>query len=260
MKLHVKGFTIVELVVAATILVILISIWFYSYTQNISDARDSTRNIDLSALGSQLSLYKQQRWAFPFPSDRFNIMNATQIVAIQWKINNNVALTTADSIPLDPEMDIPYVYSVSHNRQEYQISASIENGDYPYSIVVWNYKSVSKNILPTIVTAADQNADLDVSIWNPGRDLFIYNNGVHTLPYDFISGKPYTDGSSFTTLLNDAGKDFFQNTDYRSCEEIYAAAKSITPAWNTDEYQILNTSWVLINLNCSCTMSWCSSV
>jgi len=61
MKINSQGFTLVELVVAATILVILTSIGFYSYTKNISDARDSSRIANLSALSSQLSLYKQQR-------------------------------------------------------------------------------------------------------------------------------------------------------------------------------------------------------
>lgn len=61
MKFQVKAFTLIELVVTATILVILTSIGFYSYTQNISDARDGRRKTDLSALSSQLNLYKKQR-------------------------------------------------------------------------------------------------------------------------------------------------------------------------------------------------------
>jgi hypothetical protein len=51
-------------------------------------------------------------------------------------MDNNVALANADSIPLDPEMDIPYIYSTSDNRQEYQISASMENSDSPFSLLV----------------------------------------------------------------------------------------------------------------------------
>jgi len=51
-------------------------------------------------------------------------------------MDNSVALANADRIPLDPEMDIPYAYSTTDNRQEYQLSASIENSDSPYAIVV----------------------------------------------------------------------------------------------------------------------------
>jgi prepilin-type N-terminal cleavage/methylation domain-containing protein len=56
-----SGFTLIEIVVSATILVILTSIGFYSYTKNIADARDSARVTDISALESQLSLYKRER-------------------------------------------------------------------------------------------------------------------------------------------------------------------------------------------------------
>jgi type II secretory pathway pseudopilin PulG len=74
-KKQTAAFTLIEIVVSATILVILTSIGFYSYTKNISSARDSARLTDLSALESQLSLYKRERGAYPFPGDYFNILN-----------------------------------------------------------------------------------------------------------------------------------------------------------------------------------------
>jgi hypothetical protein len=135
----------------------------------------------------------------------------------------------------------------------------MENSDSPFSLLVWNYKSVARNVLPTIVLALEQTADANISTGNPERDLFIFHNGFHTLPYDFVSWNPYTDGSSFTTLIIDAWDDFRQNTDYRSCEEIYAAAKSITAAGSNNEYQILDNNWVLLNQQCNCIITWCSA-
>lgn len=259
MNKNTRAFTLVELVVAATILVILTSIGFYSYTKNISSARDSARKTDISALSSQLSLYKKQRWAYPHPDSSFNITNKTLIVAKQWSMSQNVALSTAEKIPLDPELKIPYSYSVTANRQEYQIGGSIENSESPQAIIAWSYKSVSKNILPTILLATWSTSNIEISSGNAGRDFFIFNNGFHTLPYDFESGSPYSDGSSFSWILDDAGTNFFQNSDYRSCEEISTAAKHITPDGQSDEYQIRDANGALVNQVCNCSSTGCTA-
>ncbi len=55
------GFTLVEIIVAATILVILTSIGFYAYTNNIADARDGVRKTDIASLESALNLYKREK-------------------------------------------------------------------------------------------------------------------------------------------------------------------------------------------------------
>jgi len=248
------AFTLIELVVAATILVILTSIWFYSYVQNIADARDGVRKTDIASLWSQLSLYKKQRWALPFPGDYFSILNQWWAVAYQWRMNNNVSLSTAEKLPLDPEMEIPYFYSTTINRQEYQIALSLENADDPYALLEWSYKSVAKDVLPTIVLASENTWDLEISSpssTNPARDLFIYDNGFHNIPYDFEDGTPLSDGTDFDTLQLDAWDDFWQNTDFRSCTEIFEAAKWVTPSWDTDTYQILSSTWSLSNTWCT---------
>jgi len=249
-KTKTSWFTLIEIVVSATILVILTSIGFYSYTKNISDARDSARTTDISSLQSQLSLYKRERWAYPFPGDYFNITNGTPIVALQWKMNNKVSLTTADNLPLDPELDIPYVYSTTKNRQEFQISWTMENSDSPFAILAWNYKSISRNTLPNIVIAFDGQSDTDISLWNSERDLFIFDKGIHTLPYDFDTWAPYTDWSSFDTILASSQGDYWQNTDYRSCGEIEIAGKNITASWSQEYYQILSSTWALEDVEC----------
>jgi len=56
-----KAFTLVELIVSTTILAILTTIGFSTYTQYIGDARDGVRKTDLATLNSQLNLYKKQR-------------------------------------------------------------------------------------------------------------------------------------------------------------------------------------------------------
>lgn len=252
MKKNIIAFTLVELVVTATILVILTSIGFYSYTQNISDARDGKRKTDLSSLSSQLNLYKRQRGAFPTPWDSFEIRNRGYTVAYQWLMNQKVTLSTAEKLPLDPEMDIPYFYSISRNKQEFQLALSLENNENPYALVDGNYKSVSKNVLPTILLALSSTLPIEISTasGSSNRNYFIFQDGYHTLPYDFDTGIPSSDGTSFSILLADAGISFWQNSDYRNCWEIFTAAKWIGPSGTSDEYQILWSTWALINTGC----------
>ena len=250
-----KWFTLVEILVSATILVILTSIGFYSYTQNISDARDSARVTDISALSSQLSLYKRERGAYPFPGDYFNILNRGFPVAYQWKMNRSVALPTATTLPYDPSLDIPYFYATTRNRQEYQLAAAIENSDDPYTYLQWAYTSVSSQVLPNLLLATGVTSDTEINnAVSPGdvnRDLFLFHNGFHTLPYDFILEQPFSDGSDFDILLSDAVEDYWQNTDYRNCGEIDVAGKNITASGSTDEYQILSNTWAIQNVSCA---------
>lgn len=247
-------FTLVELIVAASILAILTTIGFYSYTQNINAARDSVRQTNISALWSELKLYKRQRWAYPLPGDYFPIHNTWAIdVAYQGFMNNNVNLSTADSLPLDPELEIPYVYSITRNKQEYQITASMENDGSPYAFVWWDYKSIAINVLPSILLAIDSNSAIDISTAS-NQQLFIFHKGFHNLPYDFESGNPYSDGTALSQLISDASEDYWQNTDYRSCSEIETAGKNISLSGSTDEYQILNSTWALINTSCPGTL------
>jgi len=126
-----SGFTFVELIVTTIILVILIWSWFYSYIGYLSQARDSERTSDLAKLTSSLKLYKQKRWSYPLPWKYFLITNSWAIVAYQWKLDKNVTLSTLDKLPYDPFAKIPYSYSITSNKQEYQIALTFENWDFP---------------------------------------------------------------------------------------------------------------------------------
>jgi hypothetical protein len=78
-------------------------------------------------------------------------------------MNRSVSLSTATSLPLDPELDIPYFYATTKNRQEYQLAASMENSDNPFTHLVGDYKSVSKQVLPNILLATSGNIDMEIN-------------------------------------------------------------------------------------------------
>ena len=50
-------------------------------------------------------------------------------------MNQKVTLSTAERLPLDPDLDIPYIYAVTRNKQEFQLSLSLENNENPFALL-----------------------------------------------------------------------------------------------------------------------------
>jgi hypothetical protein len=48
-------------------------------------------------------------------------------LAKQGILNANVPLSALNKLPLDPKIDVPYIYSITKNAQEYEIALSLEN-------------------------------------------------------------------------------------------------------------------------------------
>lgn len=254
-----KAFTFVELIVVVTILAILALIWTVSYTWYIWDSRDAKRQANLSEIKWALKLYKQNRGSYPLPSDRFNISYNSDIVAYQWKMWSWVSLSNVDSLPLDPKLNLPYTYSVSKNRTEFQLSASLENSWVPKAIVLWDYKSVSKDTLPSISIATSTWINIASD-----KNKFIFDNQSFNLPYTFSS--PYSPLSAswatFSWVLNDAiaKNTFWQNSDFRSCEEIEESGKLLNSSWLWINYQVIDNNWSTQNVSCNpydaCSSAW----
>ena len=256
-----KAFTFVELIVVITIIWVLSSIWFYSYIWYLSETRDSQRKADLSQVTSALKIYRQKRWYYALPWNSFNITYSWTTVSSQWKLNKNVRLNTLEILPKDPKIKNYYSYSVTSNKQEFEIWATLENEDVDLAIVIWNYKSVSNNVLPTLLLAtwATEWSTIEIkewtTTWDINRKLFIYNEQSHNLPYTFV--EPYysfSDWTEFTVLQNEmiTNDTYWQNSDFRNCLEISEWWKLLIPLSATSfEYQIVTNTWSL-------TSTWCT--
>ena len=252
-----NAFTMVELIVVVTILAILSSIWFVSYTSGISDARDSTRISDIASIQSALKQYQQARWSYPIPSPWDNMtLNVwtTDPIATQGSMNNKVSISTLDRIPSDPKNKLHYSYSITTNRQEYQLAATLENGDTPLALLQWDYSSVSHGVVPTIVLALDvvpwESIDVTDSDY---QDLFIFDYQFHNIPYSFIDNyEAVADGINTASDLRERAEEvgrYWQNSDFFSCSEIAAAGKLLGTTQR--EYQIINPdTWVQENTMC----------
>ncbi len=257
-KLKIKklwsAFTMVELIVTITIVAILSTIWFNSYVWYLSEARDSQRKANMWEIKTALKSYKQKRWAYPTPWNIFSITNNWNIVAFQWLLNNDVTLSTMDTIPSDPYTNNYYFYSVTKNKQETDVAMTLENWDFPIAFMDWDYKTVSKNVLPSILLAtwATSSVEIHTWVWNGtnNRNLFIFN-WWKNLPYWVAKpNNPYYAWENVDTVMSWWNITFWQNSDYRTCDEISEAAKYIHTTW-TEEYQILDVTWYLINTWCT---------
>ncbi len=254
-----KAFSFVELIVSVTILAIISTIWFISYSSYLWDSRDSQRKSDLAQVGSALKVYKQKRWYYPPPGDNFNLTYNWTWIVLQWRFDQNVRLNTLDRLPFDPKAKIPYVYSITKNAQEYEMAATLENEDNPKAIVNGTYKSVSQNILPGIMLAIAKpgswNAEIHAWVGDGdiNRNKFIFSEQSHNLPYTFVD--PFTPTSDWTTIsaiLTWLTNSYWQNTDYRSCLEIRESGKAIQSDWSTITYQIIDKdTWNLTDTDCT---------
>lgn len=253
-----SAFSLVELIVSITILVILSSLWFISYTSYLMGARDTQRKSDVAEITSALKLTKQQRWSYPIPWNSFNIVykSGTNILAKQWKLNSSVSIPTLNKLPLDPKVDVEYSYSITEKWKEFELALTLENSWLPIALTSWDYKSVSVNILPTIILAINTSSNVDVNDTN-NQKTFIFNE-QYNLPYTFVSPySPQANSETATSIGSDlwdfilnlkANNLYWQNSDYRSCEEIEEAGKTLALV---EDYQIVNSSGVLEDKKCT---------
>ena len=253
-----KAFTLIELIVVITILVVLWAVWFVSYESQIESSKNTARVTDLSNLWIWLKNHKLKSGSYPNPGDAFNIVYSwwTNIVAKQWYINDKVYSTEIQKMPLDPEYKIPYLYSVTANKWNYQLAATIiaeDDNQVDKAYLIWDYQTVSKTILPTLILATSTWAGNNVEIWSwisawtTNRLKFIVNNGTLNLPYNSEDTKPVGTATTFESIFSETWIDYSQYPWYSSCLEIYEAGRSIW-AWT---YQILSSTW-------SVTNTWCT--
>jgi prepilin-type N-terminal cleavage/methylation domain-containing protein len=87
-----SGFTLVELVVVATILAILWAVGFSAYTWYITWARDTNRLVQLTSIYDGLNIHTT-KWSLPIPDDSIDIEMNGNLVGYQWYAWENVLNT-----------------------------------------------------------------------------------------------------------------------------------------------------------------------
>lgn len=175
-----KAFTLIEMVVVITILAILSLIGYVSYSDSIISARDLQRANDLAKLQIDLKSHKQKEGAYPMAVNPFTITNSGNII-YQGVIDSTVASNVLSNIPKDPRTGGSYWYSTTANRQQFQLAFTLENDSSPKALVQGDYKSIAKDLVPTLFLSLTGISPIDV---NTNTNKFILNGGSYNLPYD----------------------------------------------------------------------------
>lgn len=221
-----KWFTLVELVVVMSILVILSSISFITYSRYLSQARDSQRIADLAQLWSALELYTKQVWELPNP---WNGNDKDWVFQI-WKLDENTTINTVNNIPKDPKIKQAYVYSKiinskeknwwNENNHEYQLAATLEWDGTPVALVKGNYYPVASDY-PSIITTS------------PSSTYFVLDNQSLNLPYTFTPEYEWSWNSDFEAMKKEikekTGTDFTYRNPFTDCDQLKKAWKFIWP-------------------------------
>jgi len=108
---HTRGFTLIEILVAATIVAVLSVIGIVSYTSINKRSRDAKRKSDLEAVRSALEMYRSDKSSYPGASASFEALTALD----NGSGSGPLVPAYLPSIPSDPrstvDVPIPYYYS-----------------------------------------------------------------------------------------------------------------------------------------------------
>jgi len=127
-KNNILAFTLVELIVVITIVWILSTVGFVSYSWYLTGARDSNRFSQLTKLSDSLQIYAASK-SLPLPDDYIEITasGASNVIAYQWYVWVDV-LETIDytNWGKDPKDDSYFTYYLTKDRQSLQLMTLME--------------------------------------------------------------------------------------------------------------------------------------
>lgn len=247
-----KWFTLIELVVVISIMMILSAVWFINYSWSLLDSRNSARISDMWSIKISLWNHKLKNGTYPTPWNFFSITNSWTVIK-QGLLNESVETLEIKQKPRDPLIKWRYyTYSTTSNWLFFQAALSLEetsvseNTDKMRALVDWDYQSSSYNLAPTIVFATNSTGTIQSLSW-----AFILNKWTYNLPYglkwDFVNW-----WRNFSTITTQAWINIPKYCWFYSCTEIYEKWRSV---WDW-EYCILDENQNQINTQCYMSSIW----
>lgn len=120
-----RGFTLIEVLVAATIIALLTAIGVVSYASANRSARDAKRKSDLEQIRAALEMFRADCGKYPVtntvvPGNTL-VLNATSCPGY-----SGSTITYMQQIPQDPKYS--YIYRAATDRLSYVLCAYLEGG------------------------------------------------------------------------------------------------------------------------------------
>ena len=129
-----QAFTLIEAIVVLVIIVIFTTIWYRSLIIYHATSRDSARIIDMWMIQRTLEYHSLQEGFYPYPEYFFEITydwSSLWRQGIFWEKTREITRRIGNA-PIDPLTWNHYIYSVTYNRQEFQLGGIIEWGLFTY--------------------------------------------------------------------------------------------------------------------------------
>lgn len=127
MKFARKWFTLVELVITITIMVILWSIGLLSYNAHLSSVRDSSRLAQIESLYNWLKIYSTKNSMVPEPENKIDVVYSWSIIWYEWYAwTNTMAQIWYKRWWKDPKDKVFFSYYTNQNRKYFQIMTFLE--------------------------------------------------------------------------------------------------------------------------------------
>lgn len=137
-----KAFTLVEIMVVITILIILSSIWFLSYTYNITNSKDINRISQVINIWDWIYL-KLAKWIEILPEDSIEILDNWKLYSKQWFAWKSIIWKIwYFSSWLDPDVEEYFTYALWTNNVNYEIIAFLKDDNnlpYIHSGAIYDY-------------------------------------------------------------------------------------------------------------------------
>jgi hypothetical protein len=164
------------------------------------------------------------------------------IIARQGLLRNDLALGDTTKTFLDPKSKLPYIYSTTTARQDFEIGMTLENaGPKLTALTDGQYLRVLTTLPSLLVATNTGTLDIDTGA---GPTSFIVNGSIKNLPYNF-EGVPLRSAASLVEILGSEG--FTTSASYTSCQAIYEAGR----ASGSGTYVLRNSSGALTQSGCT---------
>lgn len=125
-------FTLVELIIVISILIVLASISYLYLSDYLKYARDSKRLTIVRNLEKWLQWFQIKSGSYPKPDDYFVIEANGSPIWYQWYVWAWVSkIIQVNKVPTDPSLDEFFIYGTNQNQTTYQILSYMEENLLP---------------------------------------------------------------------------------------------------------------------------------
>jgi len=242
-------FTLVELIVVITIVGILSTVGFVSYSWYLTWARDSNRISQLTKLSDSLQVYGASK-NLPLPDDNITISasGSNNVIWYQWYVWVDV-LETIDYTNgwKDPKDDSYYTYYLTRDRSSVQLMSFMEEASsqaklHPLKETYSQYEDRFPKVYGRklwIITQSDTNIPVQEVVWIDNFDVVNESNSfvAYISPEENIQWN----GSELREVIPNGSCRRIKQTGWSNGNGFYTINPS--GSWDITVYCEMETQW-----------------